>query len=505
MNTRYLNPLVHHCSRIWFTSNRYWLAIVIMTALTMTSSCRKLLSVPPPATQVTGDQVFSTDQQANSAIAGLYVSMIGTTPGMDNFANGLSSRMGSLSADELVSIYIGFNFPLVDFNLNKITSEGSAESMSIWTSLYATIYNANAIIDGIAKSTSSRLSETARKQFTGEAKCIRAFCYFYLVNFFGDVPLVLTPEPLAVASMSRTPAADVYAQMVKDLTDAQNLLAQDYSVSEGKRIRVNQWAATALLARTYLYMGDYENAALEAGKVINHSSLFELESDLGKTFLTTSREAIFQLQQNVNDGLAGNATLEGYNLLPLGPFGVSTYLSEQLLNAFEAGDQRRYQWIDSMRFSILGFFPEELYFYPAKYRTGPLNRVVGGAPTEYYMLLRLAEQYLIRAEARSKGAENGADGAVSDLNAIRARAGLPALSQLPAGEELDKAVAKEWQTEMFTEWAHRWFNLKRTAKATETLAAIPLKQPWAGDYQLLYPIPQESITNGSGMIQNPGY
>ena len=483
-----------------------WVSAVLwLLLLAGLSSCRKLLSVPPPATQVTSDQVFSSDQQANSAMAGVYVTLVGTVPASDYFANGLTSRMGALSADELVSIYIGFNFPLTDVNRNKITSEGGAETTTLWTSMYNTIYGANAVIAGIRESSSSRLTEPVRQQLTGEAKFIRAFCYFYLLNFFGDVPLVLTPEPLQVASMLRTLTIDVYAQMVNDLTEAKELLSDDYAVSGGKRIRVNRWGAAALLARTYLYMEEYEKAAQEATSVIQHNALFELESDLSQTFLANSREAIFQLEPNVNDGLAGNATLEGYNLLPMGPFGVSNYLSEQLLSAFEPGDQRRYQWIDSMRFSILGIFPEELYFFPAKYRTGPQNRVIGGAPSEYYMLLRLAEQYLIRAEARSKGADGGAEAAIADLNVLRARAGLSDLPSMPAGEALDEAVAKEWQTELFTEWAHRWFNLKRTGKATETLAAIPIKQPWAGDYQLLYPIPTESITNGSGMQQNPGY
>lgn len=468
-------------------------------ALLSCISCRKLLTVPPPVTQVTEEQVFSTDEQANSAMAGVYVSMIGVSAGSDNFANGLVTRLGGLSSDELVSIFIGLDAPLIHINTNKLTREGSSESNTAWATMYATIYGANAVIDGVASSTSSRLSDSARKQLTAEAKCIRAFCYFHLVNFFGDVPLVLVADPLKAAGMTRTPVQEVYRQIIQDLKDAQTGLSADYSASNGKRIRVNKWGATAMLARTYLFMQDYDNAAAEATKVIGNTGQFGLEGDLNKAFLTSSKEAIWQLEQNINDGLAGNATLEGYNLLPIAPSFVLTYLSEQLLAAFEPGDQRRVKWVDSTG------FPGLYYYYPAKYKTGALNRVIGAPATEYYMLLRLAEQYLIRAEARAHGAPGGAKEAIADLNVLRFRSGLEDLPETLSETALLDAVAKEWQTEMFCEWGHRWFNLKRTGKAAGVLSAIPIKQPWEGDYQLLYPLPQESILNGSGIIQNSGY
>ncbi|MFD2888512.1 RagB/SusD family nutrient uptake outer membrane protein [Chitinophaga cymbidii] len=485
-----------------FKTGRLFMAAGVL-ALLFCSACKKLLTVPPPVNQVTAEQVFSTDLQANSAMAGIYVSMLGPGGATDNFANGLTTRMAALSSDELITIYLGLNIPFALFNTNKITGEGSVESNMIWSSLYATIYGANAVIDGVATSTSSRLTEPARKQFAAEAKCIRAFCYFYLVNFFGDAPLVLVADPLTVAAMPRTPVRQVYEQIIRDLEDAQADLPPDYSVSGGKRIRVNKWAATALLARAYLFLGDYGNAAAEATKVIDNTALYELEDDPNRSFLTDSREAIWQLAQNVNDGLAGNATMEGYNLLPFGVAGVATYLSDQLLTAFEPGDQRREKWVDTIRFGFTG--PPALYHYPAKYKTGPVNRVIGGVATEYYMLLRLAEQYLIRAEARAHGAPGGPAGAIADLNIIRDRADIPDLPETLADTALLDAVAKEWQTEMFCEWGHRWFNLKRTGKAREVLSAIAMKQPWEGDYQLLYPLPRQNTHEAGRLVQNPGY
>lgn len=480
-----------------------WIFLLSLSILICTS-CKKLLTVPPPKNQVTAGQVFSSNIQASSAMAGLYVNLIGISAGTENFSNSLTSRLGALSSDELVTIFLGLNAGPALFNTNKLSAEGAAETLSVWTSLYATIYSANAIIDGITASRSSALTDSVRTHLTAEAKCIRAFCYFYLVNFFGDVPLVLVAEPLQVAGMSRTPVQKVYEQMIKDLKDAQSALPSDYAVSKGKRIRVNKWAATALLARVYLFVRDYTSAAAEAGKVINNAELYKLSTDLNTVFSTTSQEAIWQLAQNTTDGLCGNATMEGYTLLPFGTAGVAYYLSDQLLAAFEPGDLRREKWVDSIRFSLTGP-PDQLYFYPYKYKTGQVNLVIGGTATEYYMLLRLAEQYLIRAEAKANGAPGGAAAAVADLNILRHRSGLPDLPGSLQDAALLDAVAKEWQTEMFTEWGHRWFNLKRTGKAKEVLSAISIKQPWDGDHQFLYPIPMESITNGSGMIQNPGY
>jgi hypothetical protein len=130
---------------------------------------------------------------------------------------------------------------------------------------------------------------------------------------------------------------------------------------------------------------------------------------------------------------------------------------------------------------------------------------VGGTATEYYMVLRLAEQYLIRAEAEANGAGGGTAAAIADLNVIRGRAGLPALSPSLTPAQVITAVAHERQTELFAEWGHRWLDLKRTGQAGAVLSVIPLKQPWLGAYQLLYPIPFTETQDDPNLVQNPGY
>jgi hypothetical protein len=158
-----------------------------------------------------------------------------------------------------------------------------------------------------------------------------------------------------------------------------------------------------------------------------------------------------------------------------------------LLGSFETNDKRRTAWVAS--------FPPHLA--PAKYRNGE--------GLDYYIVMRLAELYLIRAEATVLSAPANVNAAIADINLLRKRADLTELEEdLPAATVID-AIAHERRIELFAEWGHRWFDLKRTGKAHDTLSVIPNKQPWWGDFQLLYPIPEKEISVNGQLIQNPEY
>lgn len=480
------------------------------------SSCSKMISIPEPTNSITLPKVFSSDTTAVSAIAGIYTQLINGTYGVTNnnyatnvFSEGLTTIMAGLSSDELQTTSANTN--LYPISTNDITARYADQSNNIpnlWTSTYTIgIYGANAALEGIEASTSPNLSDSTRKQLTGEAKFVRAFCHFYLTNFFGDIPLVLTTDFNKTANLPRSSQTDVYTQIIQDLKDAQTALSENY-VSAGQRIRPNKWAATALLARAYLYTGDYNNASVQAGSLIGHTELYHLEANLNDVFLTTSNEAIWQLQQNTSIPNLGNATPEGSYWLP-NPLHTGrppvAFLTGQLVNAFEPGDKRRVDWIDSTDYMPAPGTPSSTYYFPYKYKTGTYNYTLGGTASEYYMVLRLAELYLIHAEAAANGGPGGDNAAIADINAIRNRAGLTNLPANLSNEDLKTAIAKEWQTEFFCEWGHRWFNLKRTKQAHDILSSIPLKQPWKGDYQLLYPIPTQEIVNDHYLSQTPGY
>jgi len=469
--------------------------ILIMLG-TVISSCKKLVSIPDPTGTITTTKVFANDGEATSAMAGVYTQLINNNAdgasGLGGFATGMSTIFGGFSGNELICSSTSSGY--YSYNLNKVLADDS-NSLLIWSTAYKAIYGSNAVIEGIAASVSPKLHDDIRKRLTAEAKFVRAFSYFYLVNFYGDVPLVLTVDFNQTAMMKKTPKSEVYVQMVKDLLDAKSVLPSDFSGASGERILPTKWAAAALLARVYLYVGDYANASAQASELISQSALFNLPKDLNTVFLSTSQEAIWQLKQ-MKDGINKNATPEGYTLYSDPVF---AYLSEELLNDFEVKDQRKTAWC---RFDDESL--KKPVYHPYKYKIGQANAVLGGTTTEYYMVFRLAEQYLIRAEAQTLG--NLSPGqAITDLNTIRKRAGLDDLPATLSRDQVIAAIAHEREIEFFSEWGHRFFDLKRTGKAHDVLSVVKIKQPWTGDYQLIYPIPRLEIIANQNLVQNPGY
>ena len=443
-------------------------------------SCKKFITIDPPRDQITSTVVYSNDATAIAVIRGIYSQM---TNG--NFASGGASSitlLSGLSADELTNYQTNADY--IAFYTNTLNSTNSL-SMNLWAEPYQYINNANAAIEGLMNSTGVTLS--TKNELIGEAKFIRAFCHFYLVNLFGDVPLILTTDYTKNAIASRTPQFQLYKQIISDLIDAQNSLASDFSFSNGERDQPNKWAATALLARVYLYTGDWVNAALQAESVINNSGIFALDSDLNSVFLKNSTETIWQLKP-----IGGTInTNEGSIFIPVST-PLYAALSNQLLNSFELNDNRKIKWINNLTVG------NTTYYYPFKYKIRQNSSL-----SEYSMVLRLAEQYLIHAEARAQ--QNDISGAQADLNIIRNRAGLPNTSASTQSTILT-AVLHERQVEFFAEWGHRWLDLKRTANVDAVMGIVTQQKggSWNAYWQW-YPISQSDILNDKNIIQNLGY
>ncbi len=472
---------IYKCSFIYIVRMNWKSALFFLILILGNSSCKKIVAIPEPVNTITTSEVFSTDAVANSSIIGIYNFMANNT----GYANGYITIYGGLSADELSDIYGGNPYE------ENILLSNTSGLYNIWADPYFTIYMSNAVIEGLQASTG--VTQGMKSQLMGEAKFFRAFCHFYLVNLFGDVPLITSTAFSKTSLLTRTPSALVYQQIINDLKDAQSLLNSDYSVSGGQRIRVNRAGATALLARVYLFTNKYDSAEIQATSVINDPN-YNLLTDLNTVFLRNSKEAILQLQpSSINYPYTTN---EGNVFIPVDQTSSPNeyYLTAGILNAFEQKDKRRIggNWIDSTIYSGTTYY----YPYKYKYMTGTVN----ATPLEYIMVLRLAEQYLIRAEARAQ--QNNVSGAVSDLNMIRNRAGLPNLSaSLTKPQTLD-AVIQERRVELFAEWGNRWLDLKRTGRSDSLLASI--KSQWVPTAKL-YPIPLSELQNDPNLIQNPGY
>jgi hypothetical protein len=463
------------------------------------SGCKKFVQVEAPTSSVNQQNVYQSDATAIAVLTSLYASMV--NDGSFSGSNSISLRAG-LSADEFTLAGAVSDEKLIAYYRNKLrTNPNENYGTDIWgvgsgTGLYYYVFICNAAVEGL--NNSQVLTPSVKKQLLGEAKFMRAFFYFYLVNFYGDVPLVLSTNAAVSSVLPRSSNQEVYKQIVADLKEAQQSLGDSYLdgmlKAYSERVRPTQWAATALLARVYLYITEYANAEAEANKIIANSSLFSLAA-LNNVFLRNSTEAIWQLQpvqtnRNTEDAFT-------FILPPTGPNqNVNpVYLSQQQLAAFETNDKRRKgsNWVDSVLVS------GKIYFYPSKYKA----TVTSGTVTEYLMMFRLAEQFLIRAEARAM--QNNFEGAKDDLNLIRRRAGL---GDTNANDQpsLLTAILKERQAELFTELGQRWLDLKRTDNINGVMSWVtPLKGgTWNANWQL-YPIPFGDIQKNPNLKQNPGY
>jgi starch-binding outer membrane protein, SusD/RagB family len=464
--------------------------LLLITCFIGLAGCKKFIDIDPPITSAGSATVYTNNAEAAAVLTGIYGKMVAEA---SNFSSGSQSIAVSagLSADEFET-YSNIGV----YHQNLYANSQSVNVSPMWGEFYRYIYVANAALEGLSKSTA--VSDSVKRQLNGEAKFIRAFLYFHLVNLWGDVPLILSTDYHANQLASRTASATVYTQIIADLDGARNLLSDHFVSPTGaattERVRPNKAAATALLARVYLYNGDWQKAEALSTEVINNSR-YSLLSNLNDVFLMNKNEAIWQIPPVTS----GYNTREGYTLIrttaPTNLEPVS--LTPFVISAFEPGDQRKKNWVDSITIS------GKKYYYPKKYK------VKGGATgtpvTEYLMVFRLAEMYLVRAEAEAQ-LEKITE-ARDDLLTLRRRAGL-ADATLTANDKpsLLVAVMHERRVELFTEWGHRWLDLKRSGNVDAVMSAIcPLKGgTWDTRYQL-YPIPLNEILNDPNLIQNPGY
>jgi hypothetical protein len=287
----------------------------------------------------------------------------------------------------------------------------------------------------------------------------------------------------------------VYAQIVADLKDAREFLSANYldgnlQPHSEMRTRPCKWVADALLSRTYLYMKNYADAATLATTIIDNRIMFDTVS-LSQAFAIGNKECIWQLQA-VIPGL--NTTTGYYLTIPESrPNEVNAFgISDRLNSSFEHNDKRAVVWVGN---SPTG----SNFYYPAKYKAFQF----GDSDSEYEVVLRLSEQYLIRAEANVHlgKLQEGLD----DLNIIRAKAGLNNKS-LVSKEVLVNDIINERYVEFFSEWGHRWFDLKRTNLIDSVMSAASIEKSstWK-NYKQLLPIKNSELQSAPNLSQTPGY
>ncbi|MBE9599840.1 RagB/SusD family nutrient uptake outer membrane protein [Pedobacter sp. MC2016-24] len=437
-------------------------------------SCNKLVEIPQSKNQIENTDVFRDSTLATSALLGAYFTM-GTT-----VYGGIHKNL-NIYADEYN--YTASTGPIVEFNKSQLGS-GNSTNSSLWNGLYLVIYQCNSLMEGLEHSTGVKIP--VKEKLIAEAKFLRAYANFYLVNLYEHVPLILTTEVNGNARAAQVPESQVYEQIEKDLLDASAILKNQYA-GTGK-VRANKQAADALLARAFLFERKWTQAVAKASEIINSNQYTPLPKP-EDVFLANSKETILQFWA-VN-GFVSDAT----QFIPVSATVQPTYtISTALAASFENTDSRKSKWITSNNVTVGGITTP--YSYPSKYK----NRTANTTKAEYVMALRLSEQLLIRAEAFAQLKDVPA--AIADLNIIRMRGGLLPLSNTLSEQECLDAITKERRIEFFGEWGHRFFDLKRTGQLDAVME--PLKTTWKTSAKVL-PIPNSEIAYNSNLKQNEDY
>jgi hypothetical protein len=447
----------------------------IFSLLLLFTSCKKFLEVTPKL-QVDQSEAITNAGTAKTA------------------ANALFNLVGSGS-------YYGSNFPALSYLsagdiqwsgsqadpseiAKHLTSATNGYVQSAWSSIYKVVLQANYIIDKVPGVTDPLLTTTLKNQYLGEAHFLRALAYFDLARGWGGVQLILKPTYASTDNLGipRSSLADTYAQVLKDLNAAEPLVPTGVN-----RNRVTLRTVQALKARFYLYQKNWALAEQFATSVIGDNANYSLVTPYSAFFANNAAatsESVFELAYTTS-----NTNGHSNWWLPPALGGRREWSPNDalvaLLNDPAVGGNRNTL--------IAQTAPPGNLWYGKLYYRNPLG-------TDPAYVIRIAELYLIRSEARAEqGNLVGLNSAQSDLNAVRTRAGIlpSAAATLP---DILLALEKERQVEFPFE-TDRWFNLVRTDRA-QTVLGLKDKHLY------LFPIPyNETLVDPqlAGANRNPGY
>jgi hypothetical protein len=442
----------------------YLLSLALGTAA-LATSCDILDQ--SPADYVSDEGVINNESTAQAALNGAYHQLGGYY-----YYGGVYFVAGIELASDNVTWTGSLNF-YYDFNTHNYSSENQLVAYS-WDAIYATVNQANQVIDKTKEL--DNVTDTEKSRIVAEATVIRSLAFFDLARTWGNVCLVreATSSPTQFDGVKQTEQTQVYKEVIEDVLDVYSDLN-----ATSARDRINQSTADALLARVYLYLEDWDNAERYAGKLIGDSR-YELVDYSTWIQNKLSNESIWELSYST-------ANTNGHSAYWLSPndggrheWGPSKELV-QLLADPNVGGTRSVLYTDLSTAQVPDYYVGNLYY-----------RSTSDDPA---FLFRIAEQYLIRAEARAKKSSPDIQGALADLNAVRRRAQVPDYTSANQ-DDVIQAIEDERRVELALE-PHRWFDLTRTHRATTVLGIK--------EYQTLFPIPYNDIQADKDLVQNTGY
>lgn len=437
-----------------------------------------------PEQSVPTDLVFADEQGARTAVVGMYAGLRegnawGGFPLMAaDFRADNSQHVGSFTTWEQVRRY--------DVSPENGTVQG------VWADNYVSISRANEILANV--SDVPDLDEELMNQWRGEALFVRALSHFQVVKWFAQpygftednshpgIPVITSPtdqdDPEA-DFIPRSTVAEVYEQIISDLLEAEQLVAEETS-TVGLRGGATTGSVHALLSRVYLYQSDWENAAEYAGQVIDNPN-YSLQGDYGFFDSPNTAEDVFAIQMTVEDNPGVNAAMAALHMpTPIGRGDINP--TQSLLDAYEEGDQRREQLL----------FEQDGRIWSAKY-TSEQN-------DDNVHIIRIAEVILTRAEALAE-LQGVNDESITLVNQVRGRAGLDDISP-GSPDELIDAILQERRIELAFE-GHRKFDLLRRGENITNIPSADVDTIEYGDPRMIFPIPQRELDVNPELEPNP--
>ncbi len=394
------------------------------------------------------------------------------------------------------------NQPKNDLDKHTFTP-ATVTFQSLWTTTYRAINRANTVL---ARVPGIPMDAALKDRLLAETKFMRGFYYFTLVRLFGGVPLQVTETTsLNDLTVTRASAEEVYAQIVKDFTEAEAVLPTTYTAAD--RGRATKGAAKAFLAKVYLTRQDWPKAAAKAKEVID-LAVYDLWATYPEVFAIgnkNGKEAIFEIQA-VGGGFGEGSWMQGYmrpnfdRVNGVAGFGDDP-VTDNLYKTYLATDKRRDVTIKLYSASTTPAAPASVTFPAYVYKYLDPTATANAEASNNYPILRYADVLLMYAEALNEQAAGNAD-AFTAINRIRKRAGLPDLAGLTQAQFRD-AVLLERRLELAFE-GHRWYDLVRTGKLVEAMKAQNPAIVVPATHNL-FPIPQTERDVNPKLDQNPGY
>ncbi|REE05870.1 RagB/SusD family nutrient uptake outer membrane protein [Marinoscillum furvescens] len=451
---------------------------IYLGVLTLTMVSCEILD-EEPVSSFSAQGFYQTASDAQAGVYGIYDGLQSTLS--RNFA-----FWGEGRGDAVNTSHSGDPLALMQNNLNTTLNSAS------WNTLYETISRANYAIKYVPQVFNGE-SENGQ-QLLGQARALRALCYFYAVRVWGDVPLVTEPYESIDQDIfiEKTDRELVLDQVVEDLLFASENCRATFG-GERDRILFTQGGADALLTHVYMWRHEYALAIETADRVLNNS-LYSLVtiSEWSSIFTTgLSRETIFEIGYN--------ETQTNFLRVLYALGSDSDYFpSEDFMDSFEEGDERQ-----TLIYDVTLEQPRQIWKFFGK----GFSDESADPSQNNIVLLRLADIMLLKAEAHANLIETDAsnvDEALSLLNTIRTRAGLDELTQSDAETlygDIESAILHERSIELSYE-GHRWFDLVRNNKAVEVMGPL---NGLSDELNLVWPIHQDAINRNPNLLQNDFY